>query len=63
MAQELKALDLSDEDLNRLSEITEQDIIISNRLIAKALDKRFKNLLLAIDSELAKLEEGNANTS
>jgi hypothetical protein len=53
---ELTALNLSDEDLTRLSEITERDIIIAQALITKALDKPFKNLLLAKDSELERLE-------
>ena len=53
---ELKALDLSDENLKQLSEITEQDIIIAQNEITKALDKPFKNLLLAEDSELIELE-------
>jgi hypothetical protein len=57
MPQELKALDLSDEDLDRLSQVTEQDIILANGDIAKALDIKFKNLLLAQDSELVALEE------
>jgi hypothetical protein len=57
MAKELKALDLSDEDLDKLSPITEQDIIIANRGIVAAVDRRFKNIALAKDSELAELEE------
>lgn len=54
---ELVALNLSDEDLERLSEVTEQDIVIAQGSITKALDRKFKNLLLAKDSELVKLEE------
>lgn len=56
---DLTPLNLSDEDLDRLSEITEQDIVIANRAITKRLDPRFKNLLLAISSELADLEKEN----
>lgn len=48
MAQpDLTPLDLSDEDLDRLSRITEQDIIIANRFATRWLDPKFKNLLLA----------------
>lgn len=43
----LTPLDLSDEDLDRLSEITEQDIVIANQFITRQLDPKFKNLLLA----------------
>lgn len=58
MAQpDLTPLDLSDEDLDRLSEIAEQDIIIANRFVTKQLDPKFKNLLLAISQELIDLEE------
>ncbi len=60
MAQpDLTPLDLSDEDLDRLSEITEQDIVIANRFITKSLSPDFKNLLLAISQELIDLEESN----
>lgn len=60
MAQpDLTPLDLSDEDLDRLSEITEQDIIIANRFVTRQLDPKFKNLLLAVSQELADLEESN----
>ena len=60
MAQpDLTPLDLSDEDLDRLSEITEQDIIIANRFVTRRLDPKFKNLLLAASQELADLEENS----
>ncbi len=59
MSQELKALNLSDEDLDRLSLVTEQDIIVANTDIVSALDKKFKNLPLSEDSELVALEEEN----
>jgi hypothetical protein len=60
MAQpDLTPLDLSDEDLDRLSEITEQDIVIANRFITKQLDPEFKNLILAVSQELADLENDN----
>lgn len=49
-------LDLSSEDLDRLSEITVQDVIITNAFVAAWLDPKFKNLLLA---ELAELENDN----
>lgn len=55
----LKALQLSDKDLDALSIITGQDIIIAQGKIAKALDKKYKNLLLAKDSELEKAENEN----
>ena len=57
MARELIPLNLSDEDLERLSEITEQDIIEAQQFITSALDKPFKNLLLAT------VEDLDANTS
>lgn len=55
----LTPLDLSDEDLDRLTEITEQDIVIANSFTAKHLDPLYKNLLLAESQELAELEESN----
>ncbi len=54
---DLTPLDLSDEDLDRLSGITEQDIMIAQRFITRWLDPKFKNLLLAESAELAELEE------
>lgn len=56
---DLTPLVLSDEDLGRLAEITEQDIVIANQFIAKALDPKYKNLLLAESQELVELEENN----
>lgn len=56
---DLIPLDLSDEDLDRISEITEQDIVVANRFVTKHLDPKFKNLLLAISQELIDLEENN----
>lgn len=58
MAQpDLTPLDLSDEDLDRLSGITEQDIMIAQRFVTRWLDPEFKNLLLAESAELAEMEE------
>jgi len=56
---DLTPLNLSDEDLDRLAEITEQDIVIANSFAIKALDPRYKNLLLAESQELVELEEAN----
>jgi hypothetical protein len=53
----LTPLSLTDEDLDRLSEITEQDIVIANSFVTKHLDPRYKNLLLAESQELVELEE------
>jgi hypothetical protein len=53
----LTPLPLTDEDLDRLSEITEQDIVIANSFVTKHLDPRYKNLLLAESQELVELEE------
>ena len=44
---DLTLLDLSDEDLDKLSEITEQDIILAQQLFVKSVAPAFKNLLLA----------------
>ena len=58
MAQpDLTPLDLSDEDLDRLAEITEQDIILAQRFAARNMEQRYKNLLLAESQELVELEE------
>ncbi len=54
---DLIPLDLADEDLDRLAEITEQDIVVANRFITRSLDPKFENLLLAESQELADLEE------
>lgn len=55
----LTPLDLSDEDLDRLAEITEQDIILANSFAARHLDPLYKNLLLAESQELVELEGSN----
>jgi hypothetical protein len=57
MAQDLTPLPLTDEDLDRLSEITEQDIVIANSFARRWLDPLYKNLLLAESQELVELEE------
>lgn len=56
---DLTPLRLSDEDLDRLAEITEQDIIEAQRFITQHLDKLYKNLLLAESQALAELEDEN----
>ena len=53
----LTPLPLTDEDLDRLSPITEQDIVITNSFAMKALDLLYKNLLLTESQELVELEE------
>ena len=58
MAQpDLTSLDLSEDELDALSEITEQDIVIAQNFIIKAVDDPFKNLLLAESQEA--IEEDN----
>lgn len=60
MAQpDLTPLNLSDEDLDRLAEITEQDIILAQRFAARNMERLYKNLLLAESQELVELEEEN----
>lgn len=54
---DLAPLDLSDEDLDRLAEITEQDIILAQRFAARNMEQLYKNLLLAESKELVELEE------
>ncbi len=54
----MESLKLSDEELDKLSEITELDINIANSFVQKWIDKMYKNLLLAKSQELAELEEG-----
>ena len=62
MAQpDLTPLNLSDEDLDRLAEITEQDIILAQRFAARNMRRRYKNLLLAESQELVELEEEENN--
>ncbi len=53
----LTPLDLSDEDLDLLAEITEADIILAQLFTTKHLDPKYKNLLLAEPQELVELEE------
>lgn len=59
---DLTPLDLSDEDLDRLSEITEQDVVITNQFATRAVDEDFKNLLLTKDQGLEETAT-NANPS
>ena len=42
----------TDEDLDNLSQITEQDILDAQQTFATAVSKRFKNLLLAVKQQL-----------
>ena len=42
----------SDEDLDALSEITEQDILDAHQTFVQSVSKRFKNLILAIKERL-----------
>lgn len=57
MAQpDLAPLNLSDEDLDRLAEITEQDIILAQRFAARNMEQLYKNLLLAESQELTLAE-------
>lgn len=43
---------LTDEDLDRLSEITEQDIAATHQTIVQSVSKRFRNLALATRERL-----------
>ena len=61
MPQDLTPLPLTDEDLDRLAPITEQDIVIANSFVKKTVDREFQNLLLAESQELVELEEGNGS--
>jgi hypothetical protein len=38
----------SEEDLDALSEITEQDILAAHQTFVQAVSERFKNLILAV---------------
>ena len=38
----------TDEDLDALSEVTEQDILAAHQTFVAAVVKRFKNLILAV---------------
>lgn len=42
----------TDKDLDNLSQITEQDILAAHRRILQAVDRRFKNLVLAVRERL-----------
>lgn len=53
---DLTPLPLTDEDLDRLAEITEADIILAQSFATKHLDPRYKNLLLAGSQELEENE-------
>ncbi len=53
----LTPLPLTDEDLDRLSPITELDIVITNSFVKKTVDREFQNLLLTESQELVELEE------
>ena len=57
---DLTPLPLDDEDLDRLSPITEQDIVITNSFVKKTVDRAFENLLLSQSQELVELERRNA---
>ena len=56
---DLTPLPLTDEDLDRLSPITEQDIVITNSFVKKTVDREFQNLLPAKSQELVELEDRN----
>lgn len=43
---------LTDDDLDRLSDVTEQDIIDTNQTIVQAASDRFKNLVTAVRVQL-----------
>ncbi len=64
---DITPLDLSDEDLDRLSPITERDIIIADRFVTGEVDPEFENLLLAelalSPAEQALESEGNNGRS
>mgnify|MGYP000935739976 CR=1 FL=1 len=49
----------TEEDLDRLSEVTEQDIIDTNQTIVQAVSDRFKNLVTAVRVQLFGDENGN----
>lgn len=42
----------SEEDLDALSEITEQDILAAHQTFVQAVSERFKNLILAIKIQI-----------
>jgi hypothetical protein len=42
----------SEEDLDNLSQVTEQDILAAHQTFVQAVSERFKNLILAIKIQL-----------
>ena len=42
----------TEEDLDNLSQITEQDILAAHQTFVRAVSERFKNLILAIKERL-----------
>ena len=42
----------TDEDLDTLSQVTEQDILAAHQTFVQSVGKRFKNLILAIKVQL-----------
>lgn len=42
----------TDEDLDTLSEVTEQDILAAHQTFVQSVSKRFKNLILAVKERL-----------
>ncbi len=42
----------TEEDLDALSEVTEQDILAAHQTFVRAVSERFKNLILAIKKRL-----------
>ena len=42
----------TDEDLDTLSQVTEQDILAAHQTFVQAVSERFKNLILAIKIQL-----------
>ena len=52
--------ELTDQDLENLSAITEQDILTAHNEAVKALDRQYKNLLLATPDDLENADSTNA---
>ena len=48
----LNFIDFTDDDLDRLSEVTEQDIVETHNTIVAAVSDKFKNLVLAVRVQL-----------
>ena len=42
----------TDDDLDNLSQVTEQDILAAHQTFVQAVSSRFKNLILAIKEQL-----------